>query len=292
MEGALQAAPACDLFWAATIEGIETGPGRVALHFRLEEIARSVSGAVLIGADGINSAVRRYAHIDADTRDYGQTAVVSNLAAAGRCPATAFERFTRDGPIAFLPLSDSRWASVRVFPTGEIERVLNLSDDEYLRDLAVRFGHRLGVFSELGKRHVHPLALSRARSLTADRCALVGGAANSIHPNAAQGLNLGLRDVATLAECIADAKHASDDIGGRSCLERYAEGRVRDHARVVAFTDLLAQGFASNLASISFTRNAAMLAIDLIPALKRRLIRSAMGLTGPQPRLVREGRSG
>jgi 2-octaprenyl-6-methoxyphenol hydroxylase len=290
LEDALETAPGCDVFWSAVIGTVETGAEHLLLKVRVDDAEHSLTGRVLVGADGINSMVRRQANIDVDVRDYEQTAVVANLTVAKAVPATAFERFTRDGPIALLPLNDGRWASVSVLPTREIERVSATSDEEYLHDLAVRFGDRLGAFSDLGERYSFPLKLSRARALVADRCALVGGAANSVHPNAAQGLNLGLRDVAVLAECIAGSANANGDIGAPSCLARYAHARRQDQDRVAVFTDVLARGFTSRLAPIPFTRNAAMLAIDLIPALKRRLMLNAMGLAGPLPRLVREGR--
>ena len=287
MDSALETASGCDLYWATRVERTVTSADRVTLSLLSGDVEHELCAPLLVGADGVNSIVRQSANIDARTRDYRQTAVVANLAVSNPWPATAFERFTKEGPVALLPLNNDRWASVRVVPTARIDQILSLSDEQYLSDLTVQFSNRLGSFSDLGVRHTHRLGLSQARSVVAERRALVGAAANSIHPNAAQGLNLGLRDIAVLAECIADASRAAADIGARCCLQRYADGRTGDHGRVVVFTDVLAQAFATNLIPITLMRNAAMIAVDLVPALKRRFILSAMGLAGPQPRLVR-----
>jgi 2-octaprenyl-6-methoxyphenol hydroxylase len=169
---------------------------------------------------------------------------------------------------------------VRAARTADAERVLRLDDHAFAAELAERFGSRLGRFSRFGERRAWPLALNRARALTAPRTVLVGNAANTIHPNGAQGLNLGLRDVATLLDCVEQALARGEDPGSAPVLEDYARRRVPDHARTVRLSDGLARLFGTDFGPLDFLRGTALLACDLLPPLKRGLTRRLMGLTG------------
>lgn len=250
--------------------------------------ARRLNARLLVAADGARSSVRDMLGIDAAQVDYGQRAVIGNLLTGKPNEHRAFERFTEDGPIAMLPITDGRTAFVWIVDTDVAESILDLDDEAFLDRLQLSFGHRLGVLSGVGTRAAYPLWLTRASRLTADRAVLVGNAAHGLHPVAAQGFNLGLRDVASLADLIADAQRdASGDPGASELLARYAEWRAADQAKLVRFTDGLVRLFNSRRPPLRVLRNLGMLGFDLIPGVRKLFARHTMGLAGRLPRLSR-----
>lgn len=282
LDAALMNLSGCTTCWHASVDDIEPGAERVTLdivHADSDERER-VDTRLLVAADGLHSAVRRHFDIAVSSRDYGQTAIVANADVERPQPHTAFERFTRDGPLAVLPLGERRVVVVRTARSDEVPTLMHLSDTDFLSDVQQRFGQRLGRFSALGERRSHALSLKRAQALTAPRTVLVGNAANTIHPNGAQGLNLGLRDVATLLDCVATALDRGEDIGSVSLLEDYARRRRPDQDRTVGFSDGLARLFGLDLAPLNALRGAALLACDLLPPLKHALMWRLMGLRG------------
>lgn len=200
---------------------------------------------------------------------------------------TAYERFTSSGPLALLPMRDDRCAVVWSVPPRDVETMLGVSDAEFLARLQTRFGDRLGRFSRVGRRNAYPLALTRVSAHVRARVALVGNAAHTVHPVAAQGFNLGLRDVATLAEVVTDAARAGEDIGALAVLERYARWRRRDNLATTLLTDGLIRAFSNSFAPLALARNLGLIGVDLLPPVKRGLMRRTMGLAGKLPRLAR-----
>ncbi|MGH8316279.1 MAG: FAD-dependent monooxygenase, partial [Steroidobacterales bacterium] len=162
--------------------------------------------------------------------------------------------------------------------------VTALSDEDFLRELQTAFGMRLGRLTRVGRRHAYPLALTCADEQTAERVVIIGNAAQGLHPIAGQGFNLGLRDVATLAELVAEHR---TDLGSAVMLERYRDWRQTDRRSVVAFTDGLVRLFGNPLASVSAARNLGLLAFDLLPPAKAALSRLSMGVSGRLPKLAR-----
>ena len=260
-----------------------------------EGLIQTLTASLVVAADGGNSAVRRQLDIRTTDRDYHQTAIVANIST--QCPHDnrAFERFTRHGPLALLPLDseqlgeapDHRCALVWTRSPADAERLLAASDADFLAELQHCFGQRLGRLEKVGKRHGYPLKLIRAREQVRARLALIGNAAHTLHPIAGQGFNLGLRDVATLAQAIVDAHRAGDDIGALSTLEPYAQWRQQDHRKVIGFTNALVRGFSNRFPPLALARNTGLLATDLLPPLKHSLARHSMGLSGKLPRLAR-----
>jgi 2-octaprenyl-6-methoxyphenol hydroxylase len=245
---------------------------------------------LLVAADGANSSVREMLGIGASRVDYGQVAVTGNVLPQMPPDNRAFERFTRDGPIAMLPVADDRAAFVWVMPPARAHDVMKMADDEFTSALQREFGLRLGTFSRVGKRVAYPLALTRANSVVGWRGALVGNAAHGLHPVAAQGFNLGMRDVATLCDCLFDAGHrasAGGDPGSSELLDSYAAWRRSDHAKVVRFTDGLVRLFIDRRPPLPFLRNVGMLGFDLVPGVRKLFARHTMGLAGRLPRLSR-----
>ncbi len=257
------------------IVGVETPDGG----------SRNLSCSLLVAADGANSAVRDMTGISASRIDYEQIAVVGNMEPEKPPENRAFERFTDTGPIALLPVSGDRAAFVWTVSPTQAEVLMQLSDDEFTNDLQDAFGNRLGAFSRVGKRTAYPLALSKARRLVAGRCVLIGNAAHGLHPVAAQGFNLGLRDVAALSDCIADATVA--DVGNAEILESYAEWRRSDQRKLVRITDGIVRLFGSAKAPVRVLRNLGMLGFDLVPGVRSLFAKHMMGLAGRLPRLSR-----
>jgi len=145
----------------------------------------------------------------------------------------------------------------------------------------------LGTFSRVGRRAAYPLFLTRVKEHVRTRLALIGNAAHTVHPVAGQGFNLGLRDVAALAEVLVQAEHAGEDIGALAVLHRYARWRMRDNRVIATFTDVLVKLFSTNFPPLAFARNAGLVAVDLLPPVKRGLMRITSGLAGRLPRLAR-----
>lgn len=249
---------------------------------------RQISCKLLVAADGASSSVRDMIGISAERRDYQQFAVIGNLLPEMLLNNRAFERFTEHGPVALLPVADNRAAFVWMMSPDAAEATLELSDEQFIAQIQQAFGFRLGEFSRVGKRAAYPLALTQANGLTSRRSVVVGNAAHGLHPVAAQGFNLGMRDVAALCDCILDARaRGIDDPGSTSLLEEYAEWRGPDQRRVVHFTDSIVKLFGSSAPPVRMLRNAAMLGFDLVPGIRSIFAKYTMGLAGRLPRLSR-----
>ncbi len=238
------------------------------------EQSRHLRAALLIGADGNGSPVRVACGIETEGYDYHQHALIAQVEVERPQAFTAFEHFTREGPLAMIPCGGARYVSVQCLHEARALAALDLDDAAYGAELERRFGARLGRITVRCARRAHALARQRARRLTDQRAVLIGNAANTMHPNAAQGLNLGLRDVATLAASLAHG----GDAGAANVLARYALARAPDQRQTVSFSDLLAQGFRSRLCTVTATRRLALALADLCPGAKQRFIREASGL--------------
>ncbi len=245
---------------------------------------------LVVAADGAHSAVRAACGIAASVREYGQHAVIANVAAGKFHDFVAYERFTPAGPIAVLPLADGRCGVVWTLPPDEAEAVRQLPGPEFLALLQQRFGYRLGRFTRVGERASYPLALTQSAQQVAGRVVVIGNAAQGLHPIAGQGFNLGLRDVATLAEVIADdlaERGPQADPGAAAVLSRFAQWRRADRRTVIAFTDGLVRVFGTRLAPVRAARGAGLLLFDLFAPAKHAFARVTMGLAGRLPRLAR-----
>ncbi|WP_405240159.1 2-octaprenyl-6-methoxyphenyl hydroxylase [Lentisalinibacter orientalis] len=246
-----------------------------------------LEAALLVAADGARSAVRAAVGIGMRERPYGQVAITGNLATSRPHDNVAYERFTKDGPVALLPFTEGRSAFVWTLPPAEAERVTALDDDAFLAEFQAVFGWRLGRLSRVGRRVAYPLALTRAEHLHAGRVVAIGNAAHGLHPVAGQGYNLGMRDVAALADLVAEAIAEGGDPGSPALLARYADWRRGDQRKVVGFTDGLVRLFGSELETARAARGIGMLGLDIIPGAKRAFARHTMGLAGRLPRLSR-----
>jgi len=241
----------------------------------------AIDARLIVAADGVQSAVRAAFGVGAQSRDYEQTAVITTVLPQRFHDHVAYERFTDSGPLALLPLEGGRCALVLTLDRAAAEAAMSWSDVEFLGELQRRFGFRLGRFLKVGRRSQYPLSLTRALRTSAQRCAIVGNAAQALHPVAGMGFNLGLRDVASLAEIIADHRHEPQfDAGAAGSLAEYDAWRAADRRGVIAFTDGLVRLFASPLRTARGLRNAGLLAFDLLPPAKAAL---SLLSTGARP---------
>ncbi len=226
-------------------------------------------------ADGGRSGLRGQLGIDIRQRSYGQTAIIANL--TPECPhqGVAYERFTREGPMALLPLPDNRCALVLTRPTGVAERLLAMADEPFLAELHQAFGYRLGAFLQMGQRHAYPLALVQSAEQVRSGLVVLGNAAHSLHPIAGQGYNLSLRDVMVLADTLL---HSPAPPGTLATLQQYYARQQADQWLTIGFSDRLVQLFARPGRLLSHGRAAGLVALDLCPAAKHQFARQAMGL--------------
>lgn len=252
--------------------------------------ATPLQARLVVAADGAQSQVRAAAGIAAGLEDYRQVAIVAHVRASRAADGTAYERFTPTGPFAVLPLHDGAYGVVWTLEPLQAERVLALSDKEYLLALQQAFGWRAGRLQQVGRRSAYPLKLTRADRLTGQRVVLIGNAAQGLHPVAGQGFNLGLRDAATLAEVIGEAVARAGvqaDVGAPAVLAEFAARRRADRDGVTRFTDGLVKLFGDTRAGVPLLRDLGLLLFDLSPTAKQALSRLSWGFAGRMPRLSR-----
>jgi 2-octaprenyl-6-methoxyphenol hydroxylase len=247
-----------------------------------------IDARLVVAADGAHSAVRSAFGVDAQSRDYEQTAIITTVLPQRFHDHVAYERFTGSGPLALLPLEGGRCTLVMTLSRATAESAMAWSDSEFLAEAQRRFGFRLGRFLKVGRRVPYPLSLTRAERTSAERCVIVGNAAQGLHPVAGMGFNLGLRDIASVAELIAEHRHEPYfDPGASSLLAEYDAWRAADRAGVIAFTDGLVRMFASPSSVVRRLRNIGLLAFDLLPPAKAAMSRLSAGGGARVPKLAR-----
>ncbi|MFI4891591.1 MAG: 2-octaprenyl-6-methoxyphenyl hydroxylase [Steroidobacterales bacterium] len=278
-------------FCPARVAQVRPGEAMVGLDVDTADAAPAALEAhLIVAADGVHSAVRSAFGIAAESRDYGQTAVITSVLPQRFHDHVAYERFTESGPLALLPLADGRCTLVLTLNHAMAEDAMRWSDGEFLAEVQRRFGFRLGRFLKAGRRVAYPLALTRSAQTSAARCVIVGNAAQGLHPVSGMGFNLGLRDVACLAELLADRvrDHGSDaDCGAAPMLAAYDAWRAGDRRAVIAFTDGLVRVFSNPLGAVRRLRNLGLLAFDLLPPAKAALSSLSTGASGHIPKLAR-----
>jgi 2-octaprenyl-6-methoxyphenol hydroxylase len=287
----LAAEPSITVIAPAKVQAMQLQQGVQRIECDLGDAgARVVEAKLAIAADGARSTLRQSAGIGASTWDYEQVALVTNVFANHFHDHVAYERFTPTGPLALLPLTEGRSGLIWTSRPAVAKEMAQLGDAEFLARLQEAFGFRLGRFTRVGSRQLYPLSLTRSDEYIAERLAVVGNAAQTLHPIAGQGFNLGLRDAVSLAEVLADGQaQAGDafDAGDGLWLQRYREWRAADRGNIVRFTDGLVRLFSQPLGPVKVLRDAAMLAFDLMPAAKDALSQLSLGAAGRVPRLAR-----
>jgi 2-octaprenyl-6-methoxyphenol hydroxylase len=256
-----------------------------------------ITARLVVAADGRNSALRRAAGIGVQSWDYPQSGIVCSVGHELPHEGVAHEHFLPAGPFALLPMTDGslvaggpeihRSSLVWTERRAVADQVTKLSDAAFAEELMRRFGDSLGRLQVRGRRWCYPLGLLHAKRYLARRLVLIGDAAHAIHPIAGQGLNLGIRDVAALAETLVDAARLGLDIGQEDQLLRYERWRRFDATALVTVTDALNRLFSNDLPPVRAARDLGLAAVDRLPGVKRLFMRHAMGLIGDLPRLVR-----
>lgn len=276
--------PSVRLFAPARLDHLERGPDRVTA--RLTD-GTHLSAALVVAADGRASPTRRSAGIGITRWDYGQIAIVCTVAHSRPHRNIAQEHFLPAGPFAILPLPGNRSSVVWTERARLAPAIVNQDDDGFLRELKSRFGDFLGDIAIEGPRFSYPLSLQLADAYTAPRLVLVGDAAHGMHPVAGQGMNMGLRDVAALAEVLVDAKRLGLDLGHGSVLARYARWRRFDNLLMLGLTDGIVRLFSNDAPALRLVRDLGLAAVNRMDPLKRFFMRHAMGLVGDLPRLLK-----
>jgi len=242
---------------------------------------------LLVAADGKRSKLRERAGIKCVGWSYPQIGIVTTVAHERPHRGRAVQHFLPAGPFAILPLTGNRSSIVWTEEKTRGEAIMAASEEDFVTELTKRFGHRLGEIALAGPRQSFPLDLQIARSFIADRLALIGDAAHVVHPLAGQGLNIGMRDVAALAETIVESARLGLDIGAAPQLERYERWRRFDSAFSAAVMDGLNRLFSNDSAPLRVLRDLGLGLVDRAPGVKRFLVREAAGTTGQVPRLLR-----
>jgi 2-octaprenyl-6-methoxyphenol hydroxylase len=276
---------AAELIQPARVIGLQASEHCICVTLKQGDDHVHLTSRLVVAADGGNSSVRKLLDIGQTVRDYGQTAIVLEVATERDAAGTAYERFTPSGPLALLPIGRKRASVVWSLRGDDAEHVAGLPDDLFIASLQEAFGHWLGRLSLASTRQAFPLKLIQATRMTDQRVVLIGNALHQLHPVAGQGFNLGLRDAAQLAEALIRKTEFGEDIGDAQFLAGYAKARKQDLDRVIFFTDSLVRVFSSDFPPLALARNLGLLALDLWPGAKRLLARHAMGLGRRLPHL-------
>ncbi|CAH9016184.1 2-octaprenyl-6-methoxyphenyl hydroxylase [Candidatus Nitrosacidococcus sp. I8] len=275
-----------ELIRPAKVIQIQNRSNHTQVQITLNSEIHTLSAQLLIAADGAHSVVRQLLQVPVYKKDYDQTAIITNIETEHPHQFTAFERFTDTGPLALLPLAKNYSNVVWTVKSSQAPYLIEIKDEEFLSKLQDRFGNRLGKFIHADQRYAFPLQLIKTRQLISDRVVFIGNAAHNLHPVAGQGFNLGLRDIAALAEVLTNAHRQSQDLGNQAVLATYKQWRQWDHRIVTQFTDTLIHLFSNNYPLWGLSRGLGLATLDIFPPFKKVLMQQAIGLMGQQPRLV------
>jgi 2-octaprenyl-6-methoxyphenol hydroxylase len=288
LRGALQARaealPSLTLYAPSAVE--QVGFDKTQARLTLSDGGR-IGASLVVGADGRNSPMREAAGIQTWRKSYRQIAIVCVVRHERPHNGVAVEHFRAAGPFAILPMQGNRSSIVWTEEEHDAPLLLALGDKDFARQLANRFGDFLGHVEPEPGRWSYPLALIQAERYAAQRLALIGDAAHVIHPIAGQGWNLGVRDIAALAELLVDAHRLGLDLGSNNLLRQYERWRRFDSLTLTTVTDGLNRLFANDFPPLKLARDLGLAAVNHAPGLKRFFMRHAMGVTGDLPRLVK-----
>ena len=283
---AVDALPNCTFLAQASVEQVQPGNDGIELKVSQDGAEQALSARLLIAADGARSAMREALGLHAEEVDYDQSALVAEVEMDRTADGWAYERFTDTGPLALLPHPSGRRALVWALPRAEVRQAQAWPDSKFCRELQRMLGSRAGKVVDAGPRKCYDLTFRRVRQRVGARSVLIGDAACSFHPVAAQGFNLVVRDAAWLAQGLRDAKQEGADPGDPGRLEEYARTRDVDARRVAGFTDFLARGFVMKNPLVRGARAASLFALESLPKCRTRFIRFGMGADLPRADLA------
>lgn len=259
----------------------------VTIDIKVAGEMRTVRSKLLVAADGSRSPIRQAAGIKTHGWKYWQSCIVAFVKPEKPHNHTAYEKFWSSGPFAILPLPGNRCRIVWTAPHEEAKALCALDDEQFLKELTRRFGNQMGKLELLGDRFIFQVQLMQSDRYAKHRLALVGDAAHNCHPVGGQGLNLGIRDAAALAQVIQQAHQAGEDIGDIKILKRYERWRKRENLTILGFTDLLDRMFSNTFLPIMVVRRSGLWAMQRLPILKIYTLKLMIGLKGRTPELAR-----
>ncbi|HGZ7314161.1 TPA: 2-octaprenyl-6-methoxyphenyl hydroxylase [Vibrio parahaemolyticus] len=263
---------AIDLYCPDSAKHITRTQENVTIELASGEL---LNAKLLVAADGAVSQCCQQIGLELSEHDFDQVAVIANIVTQEPHQGRAFERFTENGPVALLPMSDNRMSLVWCLRPDEAQIVMELSESEFLERLQQDFGWRLGAMQKVGLRASYPLLLRHRKKNISHRFAIVGNAAQTLHPIAGQGFNLGIRDVVTLAE---ELVKQGEDVGRYQGLIRFSQRREADRNETIWLTSSLVHVFSNDLLAMRIGRNTALAAMDNLSIFKQPLLRHTLGL--------------
>jgi 2-octaprenyl-6-methoxyphenol hydroxylase len=278
--------PRITLFQPARFISYKYEDNHTLVTLTQDNISKTLKAKLLVGCDGQSSAVRTFLKIPATHYDYEQVALISHVQLKRPHQNIAYERFTQQGPLAFLPLRNQESAVIWTVSQQRASQLINLSSLEFKNALQKNFGYRLGKFLSCSKPVMINLQLVTCTKQIAPGAVLLGNAAHTLHPVAGQGLNLGLRDLAILAEEITAARRNKQALGDLNLLENYLARRQVDQEKIINFTHSLIGIFSNSLLPMVLARNIGLVLLDRVSSLKKLLTRRALGFSGKVPRLA------
>jgi 2-octaprenyl-6-methoxyphenol hydroxylase len=288
LQHSLQASPQVDRLCPATVLQVDYAADSARVEVQIEGQIRSLQTQLVIAADGVRSPLRQLAGIPIRGWKYWQSCVVAFVESEKGHHNVAYERFWPSGPFAILPLVDGRCRIVWTAPHAEAQALLQLDETAFMVELQRRYGDQMGTLSLVGDRFLFPVQLQQSARYTRSRLALIGDAAHSCHPVGGQGMNLGIRDAAALAEVILSAHQQGEDFGSLAVLKRYERWRQPENLLMLAFTDFLVRCFSNNWLPLVIVRRSGLWAMSKLPVLRKLALRLMTGLNGRIPKLAQD----
>ncbi|ARV61900.1 2-octaprenyl-6-methoxyphenyl hydroxylase [Nostocales cyanobacterium HT-58-2] len=273
----------------AEVANIQYHQDMVTMDIKVADQSRTVCSKLVVAADGSRSRIRQAAGIKTRGWKYWQSCIVAFVKPEKSHNNTAYEKFQSSGPFAILPLPGNRCRIVWTAPHEEAKALCALDDEQFLAELQARYGDQMGKLELLGDRFIFHVQLMQSDRYVLHRLALIGDAAHNCHPVGGQGLNLGVRDVAALAQVLQEAYAQGEDIGEVQILKRYERWRQRENLTILGFTDLLDRMFSNNILPVVLVRRLGLWIMQRVPVVKVFALKLMIGLKGRTPKLAQHG---
>lgn len=291
LQRCIEQAPNLHYLSSATLQSVDLTAHPVSLRVQMSERLLTIAATLVVAADGAKSHLRQQAKIPTFGWKYWQSCITTVLAPEQSHAATAYERFWPSGPFAILPLPGNRCQIVWTAPHAEAQAMMALPPEQFMAELQRRYGSQMGRLTLLSQPLMFPVQLMQSRHYVRPRLALVGDAAHCCHPVGGQGLNMGIRDAAALAEVLLTSYHRGEDLGALSVLQRYERWRRRENWVILSFTDFLTRFFSNQIWPLVQLRRLGIRVIQAVPPLKRLLLKLMTGRLGRIPSMSSSRRS-